>query len=60
MAFTGVGADNGFSPYLQIETIGQGLYTYGTVWLLLASIILLAMVGPIALCLDPEPNYFKS
>jgi len=55
MAFTGVGADNGFSPYLQIETIGQGLYTYGTVWLLLASIILLlAMVGPIALCLRPR------
>lgn len=55
MAFSGTSADNGFSSYLQIEAVGQGLYTYGTLWLLLASVILLlAMVGPIALCLRPR------
>lgn len=52
MTFTGPGADDSFSPFLQIEAIGQGLYTYGSLWLLLGSIILLlAMLGPIALCL---------
>ncbi|ODN72658.1 hypothetical protein L202_08496, partial [Cryptococcus amylolentus CBS 6039] len=52
MAFSNILADNAFNSYLQIEAIGQGLYTYGSVWLLLASVILLlAMVGPIALCL---------
>ena len=52
VAFTGPTADNSFTSFLQIETIGQGLYTYGSIWLLLASVILLlAMVGPITLCL---------
>lgn len=52
MSFNGTGADDSFASFLQIEAIGQGLYTYGTVWLLLGSIILLlAMLGPIALCL---------
>jgi len=52
MTFTGPGADDSFSGFLQIEAIGQGLYTYGSLWLLLGSIILLlAMLGPIALCL---------
>jgi NADH-ubiquinone oxidoreductase chain 6 len=52
MTFTAPGADDSFTNFLQIEAIGQGLYTYGSIWLLLASIILLlAMLGPIALCL---------
>lgn len=52
MAFTESGADERFTNFLQIESIGQGLYTYGSLWLLVASIILLlAMVGPIVLCL---------
>jgi len=52
VAFTGPTADNSFTNFLQIETIGQGLYTYGSIWLLLAIVILLlAMVGPITLCL---------
>jgi NADH-ubiquinone oxidoreductase chain 6 len=52
MTFTGPSADDSFSEFLQIEAIGQGLYTYGSLWLLLGSIILLlAMLGPIALCL---------
>lgn len=55
MAFANINADNAFSSNIQIEAIGQGLYTYGSVWLLLASfILLLAMVGPIALCLRPR------
>jgi NADH-ubiquinone oxidoreductase chain 6 len=42
--------DSNFSNYLQIESIGQSLYTYGSIWLLLTSIILLlAIVGPITL-----------
>lgn len=52
MTFTEPGADQRFTNFLQIEAIGQGLYTYGSLWLLLASIILLlAMLGPIVLCL---------
>ena len=41
-------ADISFVNFLQIQAIGQGLYTYGAVWLILSSIILLlAMVAPI-------------
>ena len=41
-------ADTTFTNFLQIQAIGQGLYTYGATWLLLCSIILLlAMVAPI-------------
>jgi len=57
MAFTCPTLDDSFVNFTtlggaQIEAIGQGLYTYGSVWLLLASVILLlAMLGPITLCL---------
>ena len=52
--FTTTSADDNFTRFLQIEAIGQGLYTYGSLWLLLGSIILLlAILGPIALCLRP-------
>ena len=41
-------ADTVFTNFLQIQSIGQGLYTYGAVWLILCSIILLlSMVAPI-------------
>ena len=41
-------ADSSFTNFLQIQAIGQGLYTYGAVWLIICSIILLlAMVAPI-------------
>ena len=41
-------ADTTFTNFLQIQAIGQGLYTYGATWLLVCSIILLlAMVAPI-------------
>lgn len=53
MTFTGPGADDSFTGFIQIEAIGQGLYTYGSLWLLLGSIILLlAMLGPITLCMS--------
>jgi NADH-ubiquinone oxidoreductase chain 6 len=52
ITFANISPDQRFSQFLQIEAIGQGLYTYGSLWLLIASIILLlAMLGPIVLCL---------
>ena len=47
-AFNPILADTSFINFLQVEAIGQGLYTYGAFWLILCSIILLlAMVSPI-------------
>ena len=47
-AFNPVMADIIFTNFMQIQAIGQGLYTFGAVWLLLCSVILLlAMVAPI-------------
>jgi NADH-ubiquinone oxidoreductase chain 6 len=41
-------ADTAFANFLQIEAIGQGLYTYGAIWLIICSVILLlSMVAPI-------------
>ena len=41
-------ADTTFVNFLQIQAVGQGLYTYGAIWLILSSVILLlAMVAPI-------------
>lgn len=55
VAFNPVVADNNFVGFLQIESIGQGLYTYASLWLIIAGIIfLLAMVGPIVLCMSPK------
>jgi len=53
VAFNPVIADNNFTSFLQIESIGQGLYTYASLWLIIAGVIfLLAMVGPIVLCMS--------
>jgi NADH-ubiquinone oxidoreductase chain 6 len=53
VTFNPVVADNNFTSFLQIESIGQGLYTYASLWLIVASVIfLLAMVGPIVLCMS--------
>lgn len=62
----GTGVNNAFNPnvadstlttFTQIESIGQGLYTYASLWLVVASVIfLLAMVGPIVLCMTPSTN----
>ena len=47
-AYNPVIADTAFTNFLQIQGIGQGLYTYGAIWLILCSVILLlAMVAPI-------------
>lgn len=41
--------------FMQIESIGMGLYTNLIVWLIAVSFILmLAMVGPILLCMQPQ------
>ena len=53
-AFNPVVSDNTMTAFTQIESIGQGLYTYASLWLVIASVIfLLAMVGPIVLCMSP-------
>lgn len=50
--FRAPSADNRFTGFLQMEAIGQTLYTNGSSWLLISSLILLlAMIGPITLCL---------
>ena len=47
-AFNPYIADTAFTNFLQIEAIGQGIYTYGASWLIMTSVILLlAMVGTI-------------
>ena len=47
-AFSPVIADTAFTNFLQIEAIGQSLYTYGASWLIITSVVLLlAMVSPI-------------
>nr|QRH18092.1 NADH dehydrogenase subunit 6 [Sporobolomyces sp.] len=54
--FNPIIADNTLTTFTQIESIGQGLYTYASLWLVVASVIfLLAMVGPIVLCMSPAP-----
>lgn len=48
--------DGNFVNFLQVEMLGQGLYTYGAVWLILSSIILLlAIISPILLS-SPNNN----
>jgi len=55
IAFTGQSADTGFAAFTQIQALGQGLYTHGSVCLLIASfLLLLAILGPILICLNPE------
>ena len=47
-SFHSVIADSNFTDFLQVEILGQGLYTYGAVLLIICSVILLlAMVAPI-------------
>ena len=49
-AFNPVIADTAFNSFLQVESIGQGLYTYAGLLLIVTSIILLlSMVAPIYL-----------
>lgn len=50
--------DANFTNFLQIQSIGQNLYTYGAIWLLLTSLILLlAIIGPISLTMNKLNSY---
>ena len=50
-------ADQAFTNFIQIQAIGQGLYTYGATWLILCSVILLlAMVAPIFISRISNPS----
>lgn len=43
-------SDSIFTNFTQIEALGHGLYTYGAMWLILCSVILLlSMLAPIAI-----------
>lgn len=45
-------ADASYAYLSQVQALGLSLYTYGFLWLVLISfVLLLAMLGPIALCL---------
>ena len=47
-AFNPVNAETTFANFLQVQAIGQSLYTIGAFWLIITSLILLlAMVAPI-------------
>ena len=50
-------ADTTFITFLQIEAIGQSLYTFGSIWLLIISVVLLlGMVAPIFISLQKSKN----
>ncbi len=52
VAFTGPIADTSFASFTQIQALGQGLYSHGSLGLFLASfLLLLSMLGPILTCL---------
>lgn len=49
-------SDSIFTNFTQIEALGYGLYTYGAMWLILCSVILLlSMLAPISIVLS-KPN----
>lgn len=50
-----VTADTTFTNFLQIQAIGQSLYTFGSSWLIITSLILLlAMIAPIFISKNPQ------
>ncbi|KAK4046332.1 NADH dehydrogenase subunit 6 [Microbotryomycetes sp. JL221] len=56
-AFNPALTDSSLATFTQIQSIGQGLYTYASLWLVIASVIfLLAMAGPIILCMNPSTS----
>lgn len=55
--FNSFAADTQFATFLQIQSIGQVLYTNGALWLIVSSLILLlAMVGPITLSMNKKDS----
>ena len=55
--FNSFTADTQFASFLQIQSIGQVLYTSGALWLIVTSVILLlAIVGPIPLSMSKKDS----
>ena len=55
--FNSFTADTQFASFLQIQSIGQVLYTNGALWLIVTSVILLlAIVGPITLSMSKKDS----
>lgn len=55
-----VSPDSNFSTLLDVQSIGFTLYTFGSIWLFIASFaLLLAMIGPIVLTLKSPSNSVK-
>ena len=50
-------ADINFNNFLQIQSLGHNLYTFGSIWLIITSLILLlAMIAPLFLTLNKNTN----
>lgn len=55
--FSGNLPDVSFLGLSQVQSLGITLYTYGSLWLFIISIVLLlAIIGPIALCIKIKEN----
>lgn len=53
ITYNSMQADQYFENYIQIQSIGQLLYTNGIIWLIICSIILLlSIVGPITISIN--------
>ena len=56
-AFNPISADTTFANFLQVQVIGQSLYTIGGFWLIITSLILLlAMIAPIFISRKSNSN----
>ena len=50
-------ADTNFNNFLQIQALGHNLYTFGSIWLIITSLILLlAMIATLFLTLNKNTN----
>ena len=50
-------ADINFNNFLQIQSLGHNLYTFGSIWLIITSLILLlAMIAPLFLTINKNTN----
>ena len=59
--FQGIIWDNKIVSFQQIESIGHSIYTIYTIWFIVGSaILLLAMIGPIILCLKSASTTAQS
>jgi NADH-ubiquinone oxidoreductase chain 6 len=59
-AFNPAIADTTFTSFLQVQAIGHGLYTYGAIFLIITSVILLlAMIAPIFISRPSQNNHLQ-